>query len=133
MGDSFNDKTILRMRVIEEANLHGISIKTVRSNNYTLKVKGYQFFVLASYSKRKGWIIKHAMDNAEAEGDDESAACRTPFTSKWLVPIIISAVENTRPIKWRHLQYSCSIRKTICIDVCNLTGDKEACMQRFIW
>ncbi len=121
-GDSFNDKTILRMRVIEEANLCGISVKTVRSDNYTLKVKGDRFFFLSCYSKRKGWVIKHAMvrendpapkldetDIAEAEGDDENAACQTPFTSKWLVPIIISAIENKPGLSNGNL---CSIGKS---------------------
>jgi hypothetical protein len=107
VGDSFADKVILRMRVMEEANLRGISVKTVRSDNYTLKVKGEQFFVLASYSKKKGWVVKHAMVREnnplpkldvsgleDADHDDDKALPRTPFTSKWLVPLIHAAVEE---------------------------------------
>ena len=107
VGDSFAEKVVLRMRVMEEANLRGISVKTVRSDNYTLKVKGERFFVLASYSEKKGWVVKHAMvrDNdplpqldagelEDADNDDNNALPRTPFTSKWLVPLIHAAVEE---------------------------------------
>ena len=64
-------------------------------------------FVLASYSEKKGWVVKHAMvrendplpklDVSELEDavhDDENALHRTPFTSKWLVPLIHAAVEE---------------------------------------
>jgi hypothetical protein len=53
VGNSFNDKTILCMRVMEEANQNGISVKTVRSNNYTLKVQGDRFLSWCDTARRR--------------------------------------------------------------------------------
>ncbi len=51
---------MLQIRIAEEANLHLIKVKTIRSNFMNLIVAGRNFYLSATYSVRNGWQITNA-------------------------------------------------------------------------
>ena len=61
VGQSFQDRDVLRMRVAEEANLRQIGIVIKRSDNRSFEVVGDDFYVKANNGKRKGWVVAAAV------------------------------------------------------------------------
>ena len=61
VGDSFETKDTLRMRIAEEANLANIEITTVRSDTTQLVVVGVDFYVKANNTERRGWVVSSAI------------------------------------------------------------------------
>ena len=57
VGDTFQLKETLSMHIAEEANLRGVEISMVHSNKFQLLVVGVEFYVQASFSECKGWVI----------------------------------------------------------------------------
>jgi hypothetical protein len=64
VGDSFQDRDVLRMRVAEEANLRQIGIVIKRSDKRSFEVVGDDFYVKANNGKRKGWVVTAAFVRA---------------------------------------------------------------------
>ncbi len=56
-GHTFQLKETLQIRIAEEANLHLINVKTIRSNFMNLIVAGRNFYVAARYSVQYGWQV----------------------------------------------------------------------------
>ncbi len=52
---------------MEEANLHRVKIKVMRSDIENLIVAGFHFYVCVRYSKKVGWNVVQACCR---EGDD---------------------------------------------------------------
>jgi hypothetical protein len=62
-GHTFQLKEMLQICIAEEANLHLIKVKTIKSNEYNLIVAGRNFYVCATYSVQYGWQVqKHAAE-----------------------------------------------------------------------
>jgi hypothetical protein len=80
MGDSFQAKDTLRMRIAEEANLRNKEITIVRSDAMQLVVVGVDFYVKANNTERRGWVVTTAICR---EGDG-----------------IVPTNASTRKIKW---------------------------------
>ena len=68
VGDSFESKETLRMRIAEEANLANKEITTVRSDTMQLVVVGVDFYVKANNTERRGWVVSSALCR-EGDGD----------------------------------------------------------------
>ena len=66
-GDNFIDKHVVQLRIAEEANLRGIKIRWLISNNSRMVVKGENFEVIANLNDKRGWVVKIA---AVRSGDD---------------------------------------------------------------
>jgi len=60
-GQIFQSKEILQLRIGEEANLRGICIRVVRSDNANLTVAGLNFYVHASVLENSGWHVRQAI------------------------------------------------------------------------
>jgi hypothetical protein len=60
VGDSFQDRDVLRLHVAEEANLRQIGIVIKRSDQRSFEVVGEDFYVKANNGKRKGWVVSAA-------------------------------------------------------------------------
>jgi hypothetical protein len=52
VGDTFQFKETLSMRIAEEANLRGVEISTICGNKFQLPVVGVEFYVKASFSEQ---------------------------------------------------------------------------------
>jgi hypothetical protein len=48
-------KETLQIRIAEEANLHLIKVKTIRSHSMNLIVAGRNFYMSTTYSVQYGW------------------------------------------------------------------------------
>ncbi len=53
-GHTFQLKETLQIRIAEEANLHLIKVKTIRSDSMNLIVAGRNFYMSATYSVQYG-------------------------------------------------------------------------------
>jgi hypothetical protein len=89
-GHTFQLKVTLQICIAEEANLHLIKVKTIRSNSNNLIITGRKFYVCATYSVQYGWQVTKACCR---EGDNfsiitpnhrviEQKGLQTPFKSK---------------------------------------------------
>jgi hypothetical protein len=67
-GDNFIDKSVLQLRIAEEANLRGIKIKWTTSTNSRVVVDGDFFHVFANLNETRGWVIKKAAVHSGDEG-----------------------------------------------------------------
>ena len=101
---TFKEKDTLYLRIAEEANLQGITMKVLCSDNFNLVVTGVNFYVRSTYNEKHGWKVHTAIC---CEGDDvntipasdkmtpnEGVMMRAPFKSKWFAPLIESAIQN---------------------------------------
>ncbi len=59
-GHTFQLKETLQIRIAEEANLHLIKVKTIRSDSMNLIVAGRNFYMSATYSVQYGWQVTKA-------------------------------------------------------------------------
>jgi hypothetical protein len=59
-GHTFQLKNMLQIRIAEEANLHLIKVKTIRSDSMNLIVAGRNFYVSATYSVQYGGQVTKA-------------------------------------------------------------------------
>jgi hypothetical protein len=109
---TFQLKETLQICIAEEANLHLIKVKTIRSNFNNLIVAGRNFYVCATYSAQYGWQVSKACcrvgDNFSIIPQNhrviEEKGLQTPFNSKWVGHVILNAVEDTPglPYKMMH-------------------------------
>ncbi len=81
VGDTFQFKETLSMRIAEEANIRGVEISIVRSDKFQLLVVGVEFYVKASFSERKGWVVTTAI---VCEGDRMMPINAATQKAKWL-------------------------------------------------
>jgi hypothetical protein len=113
---TFPNREILSMRVAEEANLRGINILYIRSNNRDLRYTGTRFCVTANQSKRLGCYV--AIANVR-ECDDHGPAAvvdvdkapeklTSPFKTKWIVPLILPIIVQTPAISNKNLRQALS-------------------------
>jgi hypothetical protein len=65
----FQLKEKLQLCIAEEANLHHIKVKIIRSDHDNLIVAGSNFYVYATYTVPSGWVVRAA---CYREGDDTS-------------------------------------------------------------
>ena len=65
-GDTFKKKN-LQLRMSEEANLRGITMRVNRSDVMKLTVAGINFNVNATFHEHSGWVVHTAVCR---EGDD---------------------------------------------------------------
>jgi hypothetical protein len=68
-GDTFQLKEALQICIAEEANLHLIKVKAIRSDSNNHIVAGRNFYMCATYSVQYGWQVPKACCR---EGDDFS-------------------------------------------------------------
>ena len=116
-GHMFATKDILNLRIAEEANLRCIKIKVERSDPTNLIIVGYDFYVSGSFSESAGWTA-HIVVCREGDDlskippsqridridEDDTSPLRTPFKSKWLAPIIQSAVLDSPGVSYGSLR-----------------------------
>ncbi len=67
-GVNLIDKSVLQLRIAEEANLRGIKIKWTTSTNSRVVVDGDFFHVVANLNETRGWVIKKAAVRSGDEG-----------------------------------------------------------------
>ena len=67
-GDNVIDKSVLQLRIAEEANLRGIKIKWTTSTLSRVVVNGDYFHVVANLNETRGWVIKKAAVRSGDEG-----------------------------------------------------------------
>jgi hypothetical protein len=100
---TFQLKETHQLCIAEEANLHQLKVKTIRSNHNNIIVAGSNFYVYATYSVRSGWMIRYACCR---EGYDisvippnyryiEEMGLQTPFKSKWISHVLWAAIKET--------------------------------------
>ncbi len=68
-GHTFQLKEMIQIRIAEEANLHLIKVKTIRSDSNNLIIAGRNVYMCATYSVQYGWQVSKACCR---EGDDFS-------------------------------------------------------------
>jgi hypothetical protein len=111
-GHVFQLKDTLHLWIVEEANLHRVKIKVMRSDIENLIVAGFHFYVCVRYSKKDGWNVVQACCR---EGDDllkipvncmniSEKKLRTPLQSKIIAPLIANAVEETPGISYQMIR-----------------------------
>ena len=113
---NFATKEMFNLCIAEEANLRCIKVKVERSDPTNLTIVGYNFYVSGSYSESSGWTA-HIVVCREGDDllkippnqridwiDDDTTPLRTPFKSKWLTPIIHSAVLDSPGVSYGSLR-----------------------------
>jgi hypothetical protein len=109
---TFQLKDMLQIRIAEEANLHLIKVKTIRSNSTNLIVAGRNFYVSATYSVQYGWQVTKACCRF---GDDfsiipqkhmvmEDKGLQPPFKSKWVGHVLQNTVEDTPGLTYQMMR-----------------------------
>ncbi len=96
-------KETLQICIAEEANLHVIKVKTIRSNSNNLILAGWNFYVCAAYSVQYSWHVTKACcregDNVSIiqpnHRDIEQKGLWTPFKSKWVSHVLWNSIEDT--------------------------------------
>ncbi len=103
-GHTFASRDIMNLCIAEEANLRCIKMKVERSDSTHFVVLGIKFYVSGTYSETCGWkantvvcrdgddLLKIPPNAWNENMDEEISRIRTLFKSKWLSPIILSAV-----------------------------------------
>ena len=66
---TFQLKKTLQICIAEEANLHVLKVKTIRSGLNNLIIAGLNFYVNTTYSVQSGWHVRTACCR---EGDNTS-------------------------------------------------------------
>ena len=83
VGDSFENKDTLRMRIAEEANLANKEISTVRSDTMQLVVVGVDFYVKANNTERRGWVVSSAIcRNGDGEMPNNAATQKIRYLGR---------------------------------------------------
>jgi hypothetical protein len=59
--DTFPDKETVCLRIAEEANLHGICIFTIRSDQRVMEVIGDSIYVKVNNTDGRGWVVTAAI------------------------------------------------------------------------
>ena len=112
---TFATKDILNLHIAEEANLRCIKIKVERSDCTHFIVVGINFYVSGSFSENGGWKANTVLccdsddlmknpPNEWIDNIDEASPLRSPFKSKWLSPIIQSAVLDSPGVSYGTLR-----------------------------
>ncbi len=60
-GDLFKNKNVLKLRISEEANLRGITMRANRSDVMNLTIVGINFYVNATFHEHSGWVVHTAV------------------------------------------------------------------------
>ena len=64
--DNFPTKEIAQIRIAEEANLKGLTVTTLRSDNTQVIVVGHNFYVKENNTTKKGWVVtKRVIDDGD--------------------------------------------------------------------
>ncbi len=110
-GQMFQNKETLQICIAEEANLHNIKVKIVRSSHITYIVGGYNFYVAAGYQMQTGWLVHVACCR---KGDDvlrippnshyfdERQFCN-PFHRKWIGYLLCGTIQDCPGTTYRLL------------------------------
>ena len=113
---TFATKDILNLCIVEEANLRCTKMKVEHSDSTNFIVVGINFYVSGSFSENGGWTANTVVCR---DGDDllkippnewidfideDASPLRTPFKSKWLSPIILSAVLDSLGVSYGTLR-----------------------------
>jgi hypothetical protein len=99
----FQLKKMLQLHIAEEANLHQIKVKTIRSDHNIFILAGSNFHVYATYSVQLGWVVRATCCR---EGDDTSPippdlryindkVLQIRFKSKWVAPVLWTTIKDT--------------------------------------
>jgi len=103
------------LHVAEEANLRGINFVCTRSDLHDFKCTGPRFCVIAHHSERLGWLVSVAniCECDEFGGDvvDVDAIPKkftSPFWTKWIVPLILSIINDSPAISNKNLRHALS-------------------------
>ena len=109
-------KDIPNLCIAEEVNLRSIKIKVEHSDGRNFIVVGINFYVSGSFSENGGWkantvVCRNGDDLTKVPPnewidniDEEASPLRTPFKSKWLCPIIQSAVLDSPGVSYGTLR-----------------------------
>jgi hypothetical protein len=117
-GDTFKNKEVLQLRISEEANLRGISMRAHRSDLMNLIVVGINFYVNALFFEHSGWVVHTAVC---WEGDDvlqiplkyridpsmtetKRGFLQIPIKAKFVITIIKDAVADNPGISYQSIQ-----------------------------
>ena len=112
VGDSFQAKDTLRMRIAEEANLRNKEITIVRSDAMQLVVVGVDFYVKANNTERRGWVVTTAICR---EGDG-----------------IVPTNASTRKIKWLGRDVGDSVGDSVGNDDSSRSEDSKFVLSVYI-
>ncbi len=99
-GHVFQLKNTLRLWIVEEANLHRVKIKVMRSDIENLIVVGFLFYVCVTRRRMVGMLYKRV---AVSMNISEKKLC-TPLQSKIIAPLIANAVEETPGISYQMIR-----------------------------
>ena len=98
VGHSFSDKDVLILQIAEEANLRGIKIRIVRSDNSNIHKTGDSFNVCATFLELKGWVVAQCdiANNKEVRDSDNEVKIvtkpRSPFGYKMIATLIKTTI-----------------------------------------
>jgi len=63
---NFPSKEIAQIRIAEEANLKGLTVSTIRSDNTQVIVVGHNFYVKVNNTTKRGWVVtKKVIDDGD--------------------------------------------------------------------
>jgi hypothetical protein len=96
-GHSFPDRDLVLLRASKEANFCGIHYTVKESNDCQLYCTGPGFFIYASHSVKKGWIVTRCeICETESAGATQPkihqhSSC-SPYRTNMIVPLIATTI-----------------------------------------
>ena len=105
VGHNFPTRSLLLLRIAEEANLRFIHISIIRSDNRQLLVIGDQFYVRGSCSDKHGWVATKVVCHLDDQGMIHvisSPACAKKRLIKARVRLTTMTRAITRRKRGRH-------------------------------
>jgi hypothetical protein len=111
-GHTFSEKDTMMKRIGEEANLHNIKVKVLKSCKMQYEVAGDSFYVKVSNLMFEGWTI-HSL--CFRENDDNliiptramyisEKSLQSPFTEEWLGHLLRSHLETCPGMSYSHMR-----------------------------
>jgi len=111
-GHTFSEKDTMMIRIGEEANLHNIKVKVLKSCKMQYEVAADSFYVKVSNLMFQGWTI-HVL--CCRENDDNliiptrtmyisEKSLRSPFTGEWLGHLLRSHLETCPGMSYSHMR-----------------------------
>ena len=102
VNDSFPNRDVLAIRIVEEAIQSNTSITVTRSDSVQYRAVGINFFAQANKNLTEGWVVNKIQVNTEGAGlvapaDPDPAAdpaavkkqATTPLRTDWLVVLVL--------------------------------------------
>ncbi len=99
-GHSFPDRDLVLLCISKEAIFCGIHYTVKKSNDCQLYCTGPGFFIYASHSVTKGWLVTRCeICDTESAGNTQpnthQHGSRSPFRMNMIVPLIATTIAET--------------------------------------